>query len=95
MLAARRTPIASRPKLAPIDSGREQNKRIYDLPARGPPEEGGDDGRGDEEMQEEGPHRVEARALQPPDHRGAAHVRHERWEDGISKHNLTTCGGQA
>ena len=72
-----------------MDSGREQNKRIYDLPARGPPEEGGDDGRGDEEMQDEGPHRVKARALQPLDHRGA-HVCHKRREVGISKLNLST-----
>ena len=49
----------------------------------------------DEEMQEEGPHRVKARPLQLPDHRGAAHVRYQQWQDGISKHNLTTCGGQA
>ena len=37
-----------------MDSGREQNKRIHDLPARRPPEEGGDDGGGDEEKQEKG-----------------------------------------
>ena len=49
----------------------------------------------DEEEQKEGPYRMETRAPQPPDHRGAAHVRHERWEEGISKPNLTTCGGQA
>ena len=90
MLAAHRTPIASRPKLAPIDRGRELNKRIHDLPARVTPEEGGADGSGDEEEQEEVPYCVETRTSQPTDHRGAVHVWHERGEVGIPKLKLST-----
>ena len=72
-----------------MESGREQNKRLHDLPARGAPEEGRADGRGDEEEQEEAPYCVETRTAQLTDHRGA-HVCHKRWEVGISKLNLST-----
>ena len=51
-------------------SSQSEYRGIYphDLPPLRPHEEGGADGRGDEKEQEEGPYRMETRALQPPDH---------------------------